>query len=448
MHVRSLLLASTFALAALPLVPALAQEAVIGVVAPTLETANLPDNDYDSDADDPAFWVHPTDLAKTLVLASAKNGGIRVYDLRGTIIQAVDPESTDAGEGRINNIDVAYGFKLADGSTIDVAVASDRGLDIVRIFMIDGDSETPLTDITDLSVGRAFPLRPDPNEGADIVNPLDDQHTVYGMGLWTNPGDGILYAVGTQRTDTRVGVFALTANPDGTVKSTMVRDFRAPDVHAGQDLRIENDDDPLMDWNPQFEGVVVDQRNGVLYAGEEMVGIWRIDLVTGEMGDGPFYETRGSTSSSFNNPDSVIARDVEGLTIYYGEGETAYLIASSQGSAHGDDAHPDAPWDDTFVVFDISAGDAPTLIGSFRVGANEAAGIDGVQESDGADVIPLALPGWPNGLFVTQDGYNDDLDGLSGEPEASNFKFVDWALIANSFTPPLAIAPAVGNPRE
>lgn len=443
MSLRSRLLA-TLAFVALPLVPALAQEAAIGVVAPTLETANLPDNDYDSDADDPAFWVHPSDLAKTLVLASAKNGGIRVYDLKGSTVQTIDPAPDG---GRINNIDVAYGLALADGSTIDVAVASDRGLDIIRVFRIDGDGATPLTDITDLSVGRAFPLRPDPAEGADIDNPLDDQHTVYGMGLWANPADGVLYAVGTQRTDTRVGLFALTANPDGTVKSTFVRDFRAPDIHAGQDLRIENDDDPLMDWNPQFEGVVVDQRTGVLYAGEEMVGIWRIDLTTGEMGDGPFYETRGSTASSFNNPDSVIARDVEGLTIYYGAGETAYLIASSQGSAHGDDAHPDAPWDDTFVVFDISTGAEPKLIGSFRVGANEAAGIDAVQESDGADVIPLSLPGWPNGLFVTQDGYNDDLDGLSGEPEASNFKFVDWALIANSFTPPLAIAPEVGNPR-
>jgi 3-phytase len=447
MTARSRLLATVFALAALPIAQALAQEAVIGVVAPTLETANLPDNDYDSDADDPSFWVHPADLAKTLVIASAKNGGIRVYDLEGNTIQTVDPETTDAGEGRINNIDVAYGFKLADGSTIDVAVASDRGLDIVRIFKIDGDGASPLTDITDLSVGRAFPMRPDPNEGADIDNPLDDQHTVYGMGLWQNPEDGILYAVGTQRTDNRLGLFSLVANPDGTVKATMVRDFRVPDVHAGQDLRIENDENPLMDWNPQFEGVVVDKRTGVLYAGEEMVGIWRFDLTGTATPEAPFYETRGSTASSFNNPDSTIARDVEGLTIYYGEGETAYLIASSQGSAHGDDSHPDAPWDDTFVVFDISTGDTPRLLGSFRVGANEAAGIDAVQESDGADVIPLALPGWPNGLFVTQDGYNDDLDGLSGEPEASNFKFVDWALIANSFSPPLAIAPTVGNPR-
>ncbi|MCC6982938.1 MAG: phytase [Bauldia sp.] len=442
-----LVLATASLAALLATSPALAQEAVIGGVAPTLETPNLPDNDYDSDADDPAFWVHPTDLARTLVIASAKNGGIRVYDLQGNTIQTLDPQSTDSGEGRINNIDVAYGFALADGSTIDVAVASDRGLDIVRIFRIDGDSAAPLTDVTDLSVGRAFPMRPDPAEGPDIDNPLDDQHTVYGMGLWRNPADGVLYAVGTQRTDNRLGVFSLAANPDGTVKSTMVRDIRVPDVHAGQDLRIENEDDPLMDWNPQFEGVVVDKRNGVLYAGEEMVGIWRFDLTTGDTPDGPFYETRGSTASSFNNPDSTIARDVEGLTIYYGEGETAYLIASSQGSAHGDDAHPDAPWDDTFVVFDISTGDEPRLLGSFRVGANEAAGIDAVQESDGADVIPLALPGWPNGLFVTQDGYNDDLDGLSGEPEASNFKFVDWALIANAFSPPLAIAPTVGNPR-
>jgi myo-inositol-hexaphosphate 3-phosphohydrolase len=274
---------------------------------------------------------------------------------------------------------------------------------------------------------------------------VKDQHTVYGLALWSDKAAGKLYAVGTQRTEPRLGVFSLTPTAAGNVRVEMTRDVRVPAQYRGQDLRTENDDDPLKDWNPQFEGVVVDQRTGLLYAGEEDVGIWRVDLKTGTADKAPFYETRGAKGSPFANPASVVARDVEGLTIYYGPGNTAYLIASSQGGAHGEDGVADAPFDDSFVVFDLSG--PAKLLGSFRVGANPDRKIDAVQESDGAAVISMALPGWPNGLFITQDGYNDDLDGLSGEPSATNFKYVDWKAVADAFEPKLVIAPGAWNPR-
>ena len=57
------------------------------------------------------------------------------------------------------------------------------------------------------------------------------------------------------------------------------------------------------------------------------------------------------------------------------------------------------------------------------------------------------LPGFPNGLFVTQDGYNDDLNGMDGEVAATNFKYVDWAMIAGSFAPPLEVNPGF-DPRQ
>jgi len=38
--------------------------------------------------------------------------------------------------------------------------------------------------------------------------------------------------------------------------------------------------------------------------------------------------------------------------------------------------------------------------------------VDGVQESDGAHVVATPLPGFEQGLFVTQDG--DDLDASAG----------------------------------
>ncbi|UXN73909.1 phytase [Devosia sp. A8/3-2] len=187
---------------------------------------------------------------------------------------------------------------------------------------------------------------------------------------------------------------------------------------------------------------MIDRTTGVIYAGREDVGIWQVPVSGGE--PKLVYATRSSAKSPFNNPDSVISRDVEGLTIYYGADGVKYLLASSRGGAHGEGGVPDAPYDDSFAAFAI--GDTLELLGSFWVAA--AGAMDAVQESDGADVISMGLPGFENGLFVTQDGYAGDLNGLDGEVASSNFKFVDWAQIANSFTTPLVVAPEAFDPRK
>ena len=415
----------------------------VAAVRPALETPGLPDNAFESDADDPAIWVHRTRPARSLVVTAVKDGGMRIYDLEGALVQTIDPVTAAAGEGRINNVDVAYGLKVPGGGKIDVAVATDRALDVIRVYRLDPSAALPLTEITAFPTRRAFPLRLQVDGPGLEDNPLDDQNTAYGLALWHDLAPDRLLAVVTQRGTPRLGVFMLTARADGKVVVELSRDFRFPGTHDGQDLRIENEDNPLRDWNPQFEGLVVDQRSGTLYAGHEDVGIWRVDLRNGTRAGRPFYETRGSKVSSFFEPGSAISRDVEGLCLYYGPGRTGYLIASSQGNAHGETPTPDAPYDDSFVVFELRAG-APRLLGSFRVRKN--AGIDAVQESDGADMLSTALPGFAQGLFITQDGYKDD--ALAGDPEASNFKYVPWERIARSFNPPLQIAPGAWNPRR
>ena len=408
-------------------------------VAAVLETPQLTETDADADADDPAFWINPADSAGTLVITAVKNGGIRVYDLKGMLVQSIAAEpETDAGNGRINNVDVVYGMTMVDGTQIDVAIASDRGLDVLRIYRID---PAGLTEITDLSGGRAFPMKPDAAGGADLDNPLDDQMSIYGIAGWKD-ASGEVYAVVTQRTNPRLGIFTLTPTPDGKVTAKMLHDVRVPFAFMGQDLTVESDDDPLMDWNPQFEGVTIDRMTGMIYAGQEDVGIWRIDAATGVIEDAPLIATRGAATSPFTMPDSPIARDVEGLTVFYGTSKR-YLLASSQGGAHGATRAPDAPYDDSFVVFDITKGF--DYLGAFRMTASDTR--DAVQESDGADVMPMALPGFPNGVMVMQDGYDNDLNGMDGEVSSSNFKYVDWANVANSFIPPLETNPTF-DPRK
>ncbi|MFO1068389.1 MAG: phytase [Geminicoccaceae bacterium] len=422
-----------------------AQAFEVTQVRPARETPNLPDNAFESDADDPAIWVHPSKPERSLVVTAVKDGGLRVYDLQARLVQTIDPVITADGEGRINNVDVAYGLKLPGGGSIDVAVATDRALDVIRVFRINREADRPLLEVTADPAQRAFPQRPREDGTGLEDNPVDDQDTAYGLALWHDRAGGRLLAAVTQRNQPRLGLFRLTGRADGKVAVSFVRDFRVPVTFRGQNLRQENEDDPRRDWSPQFEGLVVDQRSGALYAGQEDVGIWIVDLKAGTIGRQPFVTTRGSVRSPFREPSSVIARDVEGLTIYYGPGRSGYLIASSQGGAHGDQPAPDFPYDDSFVVFDLAAT-PPRYLGSFRIRANGP--MDRVQESDGADVLGFALPGYPQGLFVTQDGYNDDLDGLSGEPEASNFKYVPWERIANAFDPPLLIAPAARDPRR
>ena len=435
---RQLIPAFAFILAA---TPAFAQAPEIHKVRPTLETLTLSENVDDSDADDPSVWIAPGDRAKSLVVTAVKNGGMRVFDLKAKLVQTIPPAPRG---GRINNVDVVYGLELRDGTKIDVAVASDRGLDIIRVFKIDGDAEEPLTEITYKRSARAFPERPKKSGKGLEDNPLDDQNTVYGLTAVKDPESGTVFAIGTQRGEARLGVFRLAPRNDGTVEAIYDRDYRFPIVHKGQNLRVENDDDPRKDWSPQFEGLAVDRRNGVLYAGQEDVGIWRVSIRARPSFEPELvYETRGSTESTFNNPDSVISRDVEGLCVYYGEDGKSYLLASSQGGAHGDQPAPDAPYDDSFAVFELDGTKKPALVGSFRVARK--GDIDAVQESDGAEVISFGLPGFEKGLFITQDGY--DGDDLDGEPQLTNFKFVRWQDIANRFDPPLMITPRAYNPR-
>lgn len=95
-----------------------------------------------------------------------------------------------------------------------------------------------------------------------------------------------------------------------------------------------------------------------------------------------------------------LVADVEGLAIA-GEGEAGgWLVASSQG-------------DNAYALFRL-----PDMIpaGRFRI----APGAFGAtQETDGIALAPGDFgPGYPNGLFVAQDGGN--------APKAQNFKLVSW----------------------
>jgi 3-phytase len=133
----------------------------------------------------------------------------------------------------------------------------------------------------------------------------------------------------------------------------------------------------------QTEGCVADDELGRFYIGEEAVGIWRYGA---EPGDG---DARAQVDIA--RAGGHLASNIEGLTLALGSDRGGYLIASSQGNS-------------TYALY--RRGDNAYL-GSFAIGDGD--GVDGVSDTDGIDATAANLgPAFPQGVFVAQDGTNDD----------------------------------------
>ncbi|MDX3136728.1 phytase [Streptomyces europaeiscabiei] len=402
--------------------PAGAGTSALPTVTATRESAALYDDEAggNSDADDPAIWRNPADPGRSLVVATAKEGGLRVYDLDARLVQSVPtpkPPTADDAPGRYNNVDLVTGLRTSAGRA-DVAVVSDRGNDRLRIYRVDPSRPNgPLTDITDPAAAPVF--------SADQAE-INDQHTAYGLATWTDRTTGRTYALVSQRERTRLALLELVPAAHGKVGYRKIRtldlpsSFRLPDgtrwSPCGEPGEL-----------PQVEGMVVDPATGTLYAGQEDIGIWRLraDLTgkpvlvdrTKEYGVPGTYDEESEECAPGADPGyggKRLSADVEGLTIYQESDGDGYLLASSQG-------------DNTFALYDREVNEDNEYEGGFRIGAASDT-LDGVQECDGAAVLNAPLGSrYPRGLLVVQDGHETPgaPDGEGGTRTATGFKFVD-----------------------
>ncbi|WNG37203.1 phytase [Archangium violaceum] len=503
---------------ALVLVP-LASNAELPVIPPRAETPVL--HRYDDaprtpDSDDPAIWVHPSRPERGLVIGVLKEAGLQVYDLNGRVVQTVlppnrpalsaqdpiapgpqpeagtsaCPESED-GEtfGRFNNVDIQYGFPLrgTDGRVrkVDLAVVTDRGCDRLRIYAIEpGRAGGPLFDVTARTAARVFPERyvqPSPFQPTGEVvglqpNPLDDQSTAYGLGLYRDPSDRF-HAFVTQRSRSVVAWLELYEAGTEQVGYRKVREFRfnprfslpTPDGH-GQLLWSPCREEPAED--PQLEGLVVDQQEGILYAAQEVVGLWKVPLTVSlprvvdvppsrlidpvKSFGAPYWAVPDEDEYSCELeapaplPEGTIAvpgnpsvggkhleADVEGLALYYTEDKEGYLLVSSQG-------------DDTLHIYDREGGwtreRGNRHLGSFRV--------EGVGETDGHDVVNVPMgANFPRGLVVLQTGKasppanTDPVNGYEYDG-STQFKLVRWDDIAEAVPPGFKVETKEYDPRD
>ncbi|MEU6390598.1 phytase [Streptomyces sp. NPDC046939] len=389
-------------------------------VTPRAETAALHDDSAggDADADDPAIWRNAADPDRSLVIATAKKGGLRVYDLDAREVQSIPAPAApgpDHAPGRFNNVDLVHSSRLAD-----LAVTTDRGGDRLRIYRIDRDrSGGPLKDVTDPKAPLIF---------SASQEEVDEQRTAYGLATWTDKATGRSYALVSRRERTRLALLELTARADGTVGYRPVRTLDLP-----SSFRLPNG----ASWSPcaepgelpQVEGMVVDPDDGTLYAGQEDVGIWRLRAdLTGtpklidkvrEYGVPGTYDEATEECVAGADPGfggTHLTADVEGLTLVTEKDGDGLLLASSQG-------------DNTFAAYDREVSDANEYEGGFRI-TPASATLDGSEECDGAAALNAPLGRrYPHGLLVVQDGHD-----APGDPDrpSTDFKFVDLGEVTSA----------------
>ncbi|MFJ9038888.1 phytase [Streptomyces sp. NPDC102406] len=389
-------------------------------VPPRAETPALHDDAAggDADADDPAIWRDSADPDRSLVIATAKQGGLRVYDLDAREVQSVPAPAApglDDAPGRFNNVDLVHSARLSD-----LAVTTDRGSDRLRVYRIDRDRVGgPLKDVTDPKAPAVF---------SSSQAEINDQRTAYGLATWTDRTTGRSYALVSQRERTRLALLELTAQQGGTVGYRPVRTLDLPAA-----FRLPNG----TSWSPcnepgelpQVEGMVVDPADGTLYAGQEDVGIWRLRAdLTGtpklvdkvrEYGVPGTYDEATEECVAGADPGfggKHLTADVEGLTLVAQEDGDGLLLASSQG-------------DNTFAAYDREVSDDNEYEGGFRI-TPASATLDGSEECDGAAALDAPLGRrYPHGLLVVQDGHD-----APGDPEraSTNFKFVDLGEVTDA----------------
>ncbi|MCY4095057.1 MAG: phytase [Gammaproteobacteria bacterium] len=223
----------------------------------------------DDAADDPAIWVHPQDVARSLIFATDKRRGVEVYSLDGERIQSIRV-------GRVNNIDIRQNVEWGD-KRVDLAVATNRSTNSLTVLFIEEESGQAV-----VSEDDSIPL---------------DLETPYGICLYKPIGDSTLYAFVNDK-DGRYEQWHL-ATPRA---SRRVATFRT---------------------DSQPEGCVADDEQGVLYYGVEESGFYRREIVEGLTSEPVLIE---------GVEDGHLVADVEGIALYKTGDVAGFVIVSSQGN--------------------------------------------------------------------------------------------------------------------
>ena len=296
-------------------------------------------------ADDAAIWVNESNPSQSLVLGTNKLGGLYIYNLEGKIVGY-------RKIGRINNVDLRDGFTFWEKKVVIVAV-SNRSNNCISLLYIDKSSG----EISDTI--------------KNIKSTVDE---VYGVCLYKEINHNKFY-VFVNGKGGKVEQWSISGG--NNIQAKLLRTFTT---------------------GSQPEGMVANDKNGVLYIGVEEEGIYKIAA-------DPTKEVKMEKLSGSDSTNTSIVYDIEGLALFSYNG-TGFLIASSQGNY-------------SYALFKL--GKTDEYVTSFSI--SDGDGIDGVEETDGLEITTSPLNSlFPQGMLVVQDGFNYKGDTLLNQ----NFKFISF----------------------
>jgi 3-phytase len=234
------------------------------------------------DSDDPAIWIDPTDPARSLVLGTDKhntNGGVYVFGLDGKI----DRARSVTGLKRVNNVDVAYGLRIG-GRTIDIAVATERNRQALRVFAL---PDMKLIDGGGITVF----------DGDTLRAPM-------GIALYKRAADGVIFAIVGGKSGPTSGYlwqYRLEDDGKGGVRGVKVREFGE---YSGR---------------KEIEAIAVDNELGYVYYSDEGAGIRKYNA----------DPSSGNQQLAFFGTSGFV-EDHEGIAIYKRADKTGYILVSDQ----------------------------------------------------------------------------------------------------------------------
>jgi 3-phytase len=329
------------------------------------------------DTDDPAIWINPDDPAKSLIVGTDKGGSIYVFDLNGKII----PEKTVTGMGRINNVDIAYGFEIG-GEAIDIALATDRNENKIRAFR--------LPDMTPVDNGGIEAFE---GETPELRRPM-------GLAIYTRPSDHAFFAIVSRKTGPSgayLWQYRIEDDGNGAIKATKVREFGS----FSELTKLDEGETKMT----EIDAIAVDDALGYVYYSDEWGGVKKYHADP----DAPDADVELAVFGT-----DGFTEDREGISIYEIDDGTGYILVSDQQA-------------NAFRIFkrEGEPGDPHNhgLVKVVKVSTNE---------SDGSDVTSAVLDDrFPSGLFVAMSDNQTfqyySWDDIAGETlkKAPNGKIVN-----------------------
>lgn len=225
----------------------------------------------DDAADDSCIWINPTDVMKSTIIGTNKRKGLEVYSIDGKRLKTYNL-------GRVNNVDIRYGFKLG-GKEYPVVTASNRTHNTISVLIVKPDGS--------LEEIAARPIK-------SSLKP------VYGLAMYKSKKTGKMYVF---MVDKRGGVeqWELFEN-NGKIDAKLVREIAL---------------------GGQGEGIVADDFYGKVYIGEEEKALWKFDAEP---------TATNKRIKIIGTRDLNMKADFEGVTLYDKGNGQGYVILSSQGN--------------------------------------------------------------------------------------------------------------------